>query len=111
LKAKKQYSFSVVAVNVVGSSVAATSEKYSLQPKVSLRSGPTAAKLAAWRGIASGIGETTTMRLRGKAAKQNCKIVDGKLTAKVAQADCKVRVTSKYVKTLSQTVVIRTVRH
>lgn len=110
LKAKKQYSFSVVAVNVVGSSVAATSEKYSLQPKVSLRSGPTAAKLAAWRGIASGIGETTTMRLRGKAAKQNCKIVDGKLTAKVAQADCKVRVTSKYVKTLSQTVVIRTVR-
>ena len=110
LKAKRQYAFSVVAINVVGSSAAATSEKFALQPKVSLRGGPTAAKLAAWRGIASGIGEKTSMSLRGKAAKQNCKIVDGKLIAKVAQADCKVRVTSKYVKTLKQTVIIHTVR-
>lgn len=110
LKAKRQYAFSVVAINVVGSSAASTSEKVALQPKVSLRGGPTAAKLAAWRGIANGIGETTSISLRGKAAKQNCKIVDGKLIAKVAQADCKVRVTSKYVKTLKQTVIIRTVR-
>ena len=50
------------------------------------------------------------MKLIGKAAKQNCRITGGKLVAKVPQADCKVRVTSKYVKTLNRTVVIHTVR-
>ena len=110
LKAKKQYSFSVVAMNAVGTSAAALTEKYALQPKVSLNGGPTAARLAGWQGIASGIGEITSMKLIGKAAKQNCRITGGKLVAKVPQADCKVRVTSKYVKTLNRTVVIHTVR-
>lgn len=110
LNARKQHSFSVVAINAIGSSAAATSEKYALQPKVSLRTGPTAVKLAGWQGIASGIGEIVSMKLVGKAAKANCKIVGGTLVAKVAQADCKVRVKSRYAKTLTRTVLIRTVR-
>lgn len=110
LAAKKQHSFSVVATNALGNSAAATTEKYALQPKVSLSGGPTAAKLAGWQGIASGIGEVVSMQLRGKAAKANCKIVNGKLIAKVAKAECKVKVTSRYVKTLQRIINIQTVR-
>lgn len=110
LVAKKSYSFSVVAVNSLGASNEATSEKVGLQPKVSLRTGPKAATLAAWLGIATGIGEVTSMRLRGKEAKANCKIVDGRLIAKFAGSQCKVTVKSRYLKTLSRTLFIQTVR-
>lgn len=110
LRAKKSYSFAVVAVNVIGASKEATTEKFGLQPKVSLRGGPKASTLAAWQGIATGIGEKTSMRLRGKVAKANCKIVDGRLYAKVAGTQCKVTVKSRYLKTLSRTIFIQTVR-
>lgn len=110
LRAKKSYTFSVIAVNIVGASEEAKTEKFGLQPKVSLRGGPKASTLAAWQGIATGIGETTSMRLRGKAAKANCKIVDGRLYAKVAGTQCKVTVKSRYLKTLSRTLFIQTVR-
>ena len=110
LRAKKSYSFTVVAVNVIGASKEAATEKFGLQPKVSLRGGPKASTLAAWQGIATGIGETTSMRLRGKVAKANCKIVDGRLYAKVAGTQCKVTVKSRYLKTLSRTIFIQTVR-
>lgn len=110
LRAKKSYEFSVVAVNVIGASKEAVTEKFGLQPKVSLRGGPKASTLAAWQGIATGIGETTSMRLRGKVAKANCKIVDGRLIAKVAGTQCKVTVKSRYLKTLSRTIFIQTVR-
>lgn len=110
LRAKKSYEFSVVAVNVIGASKEAVTEKFGLQPKVSLRGGPKASNLAAWQGIATGIGETTSMRLRGKVAKANCKIIDGRLYAKIAGTQCKVTVKSRYVKTLSRTIFIQTVR-
>jgi hypothetical protein len=110
LRAKKSYEFSVVAVNVIGASKEAVTEKFGLQPKVSLRGGPKASNLAAWQGIATGIGETTSMRLRGKVAKANCKIIDGRLYAKIAGTQCKVTVKSHYVKTLSRTIFIQTVR-
>lgn len=111
LLAKKSYAFSVVAVNVIGASKEAVTEKFGLQPKVSLRGGPKASTLAAWQGIATGIGETTSMQLRGKVAKANCKIVDGRLIAKVAGTQCKVTVKSRYrKKTLSRTIFIQTVR-
>lgn len=110
LRAKTSYKLSVVAVNVLGVGKAVTTEKFGLQPKVSLRTGPKASTLAAWQGIATGIGEKTTVSLRGKAARANCKIVDGRLVAKVAGAECKVTVTSRYVKTLKRTILIQTVR-
>lgn len=110
LRANKSYSFSVVAVNLIGASKAAVTEKFGLQPKVSLRGGPKSSTLAAWQGIATGIGEVTSMRLRGKAAKANCKIVDGRLIAKVAGTQCKVTVKSRYLKTISRTLFIQTVR-
>ena len=110
LAARKKYTFSVVASNAFGSGPAGTSERTALQPKVSLSTGPTSRTLAAWLGIATGIGETTSMRLRGKAAKANCKIVDGKLIAKVAGTQCKVTVKSRYLRTLSRTLFIQTVR-
>lgn len=95
LAPRKQHTFSVVATNALGDSAAATSAKVSLQPKVALRGGPTAAKLASWKGLSSGKGVVVSLRLIGKAAKANCKIVDGKVIAKVAKAECKVRVKSK----------------
>ena len=110
LARKKLHSFTVVATNALGNSAAATTEKYTLQPKVSLKGGPTAAKLAGWQGIAGGIGEVVSMQLRGKAAKINCKIVNGKLVAKVAKAECKVKVTARYLKTLQRIINIQTVR-
>ena len=95
LAPRKQHTFSVVATNALGDSAAATSGKVALQPKVALRGGPTAAKLASWKGLSSGKGVVISMKLVGKAAKANCKIVDGKVIAKVAKAECKVRVKSK----------------
>lgn len=109
LAPRKQHTFSVVATNALGDSVAATSEKVALQPKVALRGGPTAAKLASWKGLSSGKGVVVKLRLIGKAAKANCKIVDGKVIAKVAKAECKVRITALSTKTGAKTDGVRTV--
>jgi hypothetical protein len=110
LRPRKSYSFSVVAVNINGASKAAETRKYSLQPKVSLRGGPTKQRLAIWQGISIDTSEVITLRLRGKVARANCKIVDGRLYAKIAGTQCKVTVKARYEKTLTRTVIIQTVR-
>lgn len=110
LAAKKQHTFSVVATNALGDSAAATSEKVALQPKVGVRGGPTAVKLAGWQGLSSGKGGVVSMKLVGKAAKANCKIVDGKLIAKVPRAECKLRVKARGAKVEVRTINIYTVR-
>ena len=107
----KQYTFSVVATNIVGNGAAsAASRAVWTQPKVSRAKSATAKSIARFAGLKVPATAKFSVKVIGKKSPAFCSVKAGAIIGKASGA-CRVRVsvTNKGV-TTSKNVVLRTVR-